>query len=266
MKVELFETYAQEIKRNMIFRVILPDGYDEKEMPGYPVLYLSDGQDLLHDEEAVDGHSWNYWNYYQKYKRFLPEVIIVAVNCPVNNAERTRLYAPYHKEFDVTGKNFEPVIDGQGVSYISWIVNELKPWIDRTYRTRPGKEYTAIGGSSTGALNAMYGIMAFPHIFTRVFSISGAFYIWFDCLELTIEKSDFNDLKYIYLDVGLCDEGRMTNSDKFIIGNKKMYQKFLELGFDNSQIDFQTFDYDQHSHKCFGRRFPDALRWIFQDL
>ena len=266
MKVELFETYAEKIQRNMVFRVILPDGYNENAEDYYPVLYLQDGQDLLNDEDAVDGKSWGYATYYSKYKRFLPEIIIIAIDCPNNNKERTRLYAPYYKYFDVKGRNFESEIDGKGADYVAWLVGDLKPWIDSKYRTKPGKEYTAIGGSSTGGLTAIYAIMTYPNTFIRVFTISAATYIWFDLLEKTMEESELIDLKYIYIDVGRNDVGRMTQSNEFVLGNQMIYQKFLDLGFDYSQLNFQIFDYDYHEHSCFGRRFPDALRWIFQDI
>lgn len=266
MKVEIFETYSQHLDRNMTFRVILPDFYEENMGKNYPVLYMQDGQDMLYDNEAYDGVSWDYASYYRKYSRYLPEIIIVAIDCPETNTERTRLYAPYHKQFDIQGRNFEPDIDGQGKAYISWIVHELKPWIDHKYRTRPEKEFTAIGGSSTGGVTTIYALMAFSDIFTRAFTLSAAFYIWFDCLNETIEESVFDNVKYIYMDVGGHDEGRMTQPEEFIQGNKMMYQKFLDLGFDDEQVEFRIFLRDYHDHRSFGRRFPDALRWIFKDI
>lgn len=266
MQVQRFETYAKGLKRNIKFRVILPKGYEQNTEKKYPVLYMQDGQDILSDDEATDGQSMNYASYYKKYWFSLPEIIIVAADCPMNNAERTRLYSPYHKCFDVKDQNFESEIDGQAREYLYWMVHDLKPWVDQNYRTKAGREFTAIGGSSTGGLAALYAVLAYPETFTRIFSLSGAFYIWFDCLEDSIEQANFDYLKYAYLDVGREDHGRFTTKEQFVEGNERLYQIFMELGFDDTQIEYQVFDYDRHEHKSLGRRFPDAIRWIFQDI
>lgn len=266
MRRDIFETYSKQLDQMMTFRIILPDGYQENPSKSYPVLYIQDGQDLLEDSEAFDGISWGYADYYKKYRQYLPEIIIVGIDCPSTNKARTRLYAPYHKCFELHGENFESEIDGQGKEYVSWIVHELKPWIDFRYRTRPEKEFTAIGGSSTAGVTSIYALMAHPDVFTRMFTISAAYYIWFDCLERTIEESHFENIKYVYIDVGGQDQGRMTKRDEFLKGNRMMYDKFLELGFDESQIAYSVFGHDTHDHRSFGRRFPDAIRWIFQDI
>lgn len=265
MTVELYETYSQNLNRNMTFRIILPDGYKTSEKE-YAVIYMQDGQDLLRDEEATDEISWNYEKYYSRYKKTLPDIIIVGVDCPDTNIARTRLYAPYHKSFVGNNRNFEDEIDGQGKEYVSWLVNELKPWVDNKYRTRPEKEFTAIGGSSTAGITAMYAVLTYPEIFTRVITISAAYYHWYKFLEQTVEEADLNNLRYIYMDVGGNDQGRMTQQEEFILGNQRMYDKFQELGFDENQVEFAVFEKDHHIHRDFGRRFPDALRWVFQDI
>ena len=40
----------------------------------------------------------------------------------------------------------------KGKNYCSFIVNELKPFIDDTYRTKKGRKYNAVIGSSMGGL------------------------------------------------------------------------------------------------------------------
>jgi len=53
---------------------------------------------------------------------------------------------------------------GGGDTYGRMLVEELKPWVDRTYRTRPDPEHTGIGGSSMGSLVSLYlGLKRPPH-------------------------------------------------------------------------------------------------------
>ncbi|MCT1901885.1 alpha/beta hydrolase [Oceanobacillus sojae] len=265
MNIDVFNTRLTPLNQNVIFRVMTPDSYDISRKR-YPVLYMNDGQDVFFDEEATDGESLGYIKYYEAFGKFLPEVILVGIDCPMDNVARTEQYAPYHKTFEVAGKNFEPEINGKGKEYLSWMVNELKPWIDVNYRTKPEREMTGIYGSSTAGVNSAYALMKYPNVFSRLISISSAYYIWFDCLERTIEESSFDHVKYIYMDVGTNERGRMTTEEQFVKGNVLMHQKFMDLGFDEKQMRFSILENDTHTHHCFGRRFPDALRWAFQDI
>lgn len=49
--------------------------------------------------------------------------------------------------------------------YLRFLVEELKPLIDRDYRTKPGRDSTFIMGSSMGGLISLYGICEYPQIF-----------------------------------------------------------------------------------------------------
>jgi len=246
------------------FRVFTPDSYDTGS-DSYPVLYLQDGQNIFTDEEAVDGHSWQFRNYYQKFRKFLPDVIIVAVDCPPSNELRTSFYIPFSRDFAGVGSTaYDGTVLGKGGDYISWIIEDLKPWIDRNYRTIPDAKFTAIGGDSSAGVLSLYAVVRHPLVFSRFLSLSGAFYIWYDFLEKEIDVSDFS-IEYCYLDVGGRDQGRITNPEQFGEGNRLVYDKLVGLGFSERQICYKVFPADNHSNYCFGRRFPDALRWIFQD-
>ena len=114
---------------HIIVRVMVPDGYGSGEKR-YPVLYINDGQDVFEDKDILWGEcSMDYKRYYGNYRRFLPEFIIVALVCPRERQERTRLYSPFtHK-----GKGNSPEdsdIVGIGKAYLDWIAEDLKPWVD----------------------------------------------------------------------------------------------------------------------------------------
>ena len=266
MEIRAFNTVITPFQMEVTFRVMVPDGYENGER-NYPVLYMNDGQDLFYDEDAINGRSMRYAKYYSQYSRFLPQVIIVGIDCPMNNAMRTRQYTPYTKCFDVPeGKNFEREIHGTGKEYVNWIAEELKPWIDRNYRTMPQARYTALGGYSTGGLLSVYGVVTRPAVFSRLLVMSGAFYIWMDCLEDTLEQYDLNHLRYIYLDAGSEDQGRMTTREQFAEGGQMLYEHFLSYGFNEDQLKFEVFEGMHHDPREFGLRFPDALRWIFKDI
>jgi len=59
-----------------------------------------------------------------------------------------------------------------GDAYLRFIVEELKPRIDATFRTKPGREHTAIAGSSMGGLISLYAAAEYPDVFGRVGAVS----------------------------------------------------------------------------------------------
>ncbi|MBQ6450813.1 MAG: alpha/beta hydrolase [Solobacterium sp.] len=267
MDIQVYQSHIDALKRDVTFRVMTPDGYEENNRR-YPVLYMQDGQDLFRDEDAVDGKSYRYEEYYRNFGAYLPKVIIVGIDCPANNTERSRLYAPYTKDFDVPeGVNFERHIEGQGKIYLQWLINELKPWIDSNYRTRTEGEYTGIGGFSIGALLSVYAGFAHTRHFSRVISLSGAVNIWMDKLEKTMDSSNLDCLKYVYLDTGANDSGRFSKPEDFIDGAETVYRKLLDYGFDSEHICLRISEESgSHSHEALRLRFPDAVRWIYRDL
>jgi predicted alpha/beta superfamily hydrolase len=61
---------------------------------------------------------------------------------------------------------------GRGLDYIRFIAEELKPFIDRTYRTEVDRESTMIGGSSLGGLIAMHACLEKPEVFGKCLAFS----------------------------------------------------------------------------------------------
>lgn len=69
-----------------------------------------------------------------------------------------------NKELQALGRTteiFQPVSD----NYLKFIVEELKPFIDRTFSTLPGRDHTFISGSSMGGSISMYAICEYPGVF-----------------------------------------------------------------------------------------------------
>ncbi len=267
MNINVYQSKIAFLNEEVTFRVMTPDGYEESRKR-YPVLYMQDGQNVFRDENATNGASYQYAEYYQKFSSFLPEIIVVGIDCPMNNTRRTKLYAPYTKEFDVPeGVYFEKRIEGQGEEYLDWLITELKPWIDTNFRTKPEGEYTGIGGFSIGALLSIYAGLKYTNYFSRVISLSGAMNIWMDKLLVTMDSSNLEQLKYVYIDTGNKDKGRFSKPEDFIAGAQTVYRKLLEYGFDEDHIYMRICEGSTgHDHQSVRLRFPDAVRWIFQDL
>jgi predicted alpha/beta superfamily hydrolase len=265
MHIDIFQSKLTPFNRDVMFRVMTPNGYEEGDRL-YPVLYMNDGQDIFRDEDSFSGHSIRYAEYYTDYARFTPQIIIVGIDCPPTNKERSKQYAPYTKQFEIPEwSTYEQEVIGEGKEYLEWMTKELKPWIDANYRTRKQGAFTGLGGFSSGTIISTYGVLSYPEVFSRLLCISGSFYNWMDCLDKTLEEAATDHIKYIYLDVSTNEQGRLTTAEQFLVGTKMMYDRFTQLGFDKTQIKYQVAKGLTHSQGGWRLRFPDAVRWIFQD-
>lgn len=98
--LEVYNTQAVSLNNVMTFRVMTPRNYETCNTQ-YPVLYAHDGQNIFQDETSVDGYSWKFEEYCKTHEKFLPKVIIVAIDSPQTNNKRTTLYTPFSKHFEV---------------------------------------------------------------------------------------------------------------------------------------------------------------------
>jgi predicted alpha/beta superfamily hydrolase len=56
--------------------------------------------------------------------------------------------------------------------YLAFIVHELKPFIDASYRTRTGRDDTFVMGSSMGGLISLYAVAEYPQVFGGAGAVS----------------------------------------------------------------------------------------------
>ena len=128
----------------------------------YPVLYLNDGQNVFDAATAFNGIEWGVDETAQRLIRsnLIEPLIIVAV--ANTGEERVHEYAPTRGEF----RQARDAADGLLQNYGRFLIEELKPFIDRTYRTRLDADSTGLGGSSLGGLATLVLGLWFPQFFT----------------------------------------------------------------------------------------------------
>ncbi len=148
-----------------------PPGYAEAPDVRYPVLYMHDGQNLFDPALAYGGVDWGIdeavLRLMQQHGH--PGVIIVGV---WNSAEARWLdYMPQQPAqlpavqaaFDHWGRAAGALVRSD--SYLKFLVEQLKPFIDATYRTLPGQQHTLVMGSSMGGLISLYALEQYPDVF-----------------------------------------------------------------------------------------------------
>ena len=153
--------------------VYLPPSYPTQPQRRYPVLYLHDGQNVFSSAGTNCAFGWGSWELDQTVDALcragkMQEIIMVAVdNSPARLTEYGgRHHAPGGPATNTAFENYE-----------AFLITELKPQIDREYRTLPGAAHTAVMGSSMGGLCSLALAWEHPEIFGGAASLSGAFMV-----------------------------------------------------------------------------------------
>src|SRR2546423_11328868 len=157
--------------------VYLPPGYRRFSRTRYPVLYLQDGQNVFDAATSFAGTEWSVDESAQRLIRenLIEQLIIVAI---ANTGEdRIHEYAPTPGVIETKGKR-KKRSRGLARVYGQFLIEELKPCIDKKYRTRREAEFTGLGGSSLGGLVTLAMGILFPETFSRLIVMSPS--IWWD--------------------------------------------------------------------------------------
>lgn len=197
------EINSRVLQKSRTVAVWLPPGYQESS-DRYPVFYLMDGQNLFDAATSAFGVEWQADETAMRLieQKRIPPLILVGV---WNTADRIEDYTPDRDELYRRGGNADV--------FLEFLCEDLKPYIDQTYRTRTEAHWTAIGGSSLGGLFALYAGQQRPEIFARCAAISPSLG-WADERQLIqIEKtsaSAFAGIHRLWVDMG---DSEGTDSD-----------------------------------------------------
>ncbi|MCP8967650.1 alpha/beta hydrolase [Ectobacillus ponti] len=236
--------------------VYLPEGYGEKR---YPVLYMHDGQNVFRDSEAVGGVSLGLEQYLAENGL---EVIVAAIHISTEKGFRVNEYCPW--EGGLLGRQLSGDAEPRaprGTEYVDWIVQELKPLIDHTYRTLP--EQTFMAGISLGAHISLYAAIRYPHIFKRIGAVSAGFYRNQEKLEDVLAAADLSGLERVYMDCGTREAGPEEEvSRAFLASNQAICDRLQEKGV---PVEFYIMEGAEHSYSCFRQRVPELLGALLKD-
>lgn len=227
--------------------IYLPPSYATL-VEGFPVVYVQDGGYLFREGLSKLKLMMR--------KKELREVILVGIGSDNRNDE----YTPWFAKAATAG-----FIDfgGQGINYLDFLANELKPYIDGHYRTMCNPENTAIVGASLGGLISIYAAYLHPQVFGRIASISGSF--WYeDFIQFMRSTHIVHCGRRIYMDVGALEGTDKKNIQKdMVIKTQQAYEVLLNQGFSLERCRFVIEEGADHEHSLFIRRFPIALQWLF---
>ncbi|MCW8802283.1 MAG: alpha/beta hydrolase-fold protein, partial [Candidatus Bathyarchaeota archaeon] len=223
--------------------VWLPPGYDSDFNKNYPVLYIHDGQNMVDPYTSSFQVDWQIDEASDSLirKELIEPIIIVGI---YNTPDRNQEYSE----------------DKLGYYYMNFIVDSLKLFVDRNYRTKPGRENTANGGGSLGGLISFILMWDYSQIFSKAVCFSPAF---------KIDQYDFIDNVKSY-------KGAMKNFKLFINNSDNELDLRLQPGVDEmleilkqqgyiegNNYYFHKVKNSLHSEKDWAKNIWRALIYLF---
>jgi len=237
--------------------VYLPPGYGASGTKHYPVFYMHDGQNLFDGATSfIPGQEWRVDEVAQSLiaaGKIEPLIVVGIYNAGV---ERVNEYtAAQDPKFKAGGK---------ADLYGRFLVEELKPFIDKTYRTEKDARHTGLGGSSLGGLISLYLGLKYPTVFTRIAVVSPAVW-WADnqIVRYTEEQSRRPPLR-IWLDIGT-KEGRDANEARAAVdGARRLKKTLIRKGWEEGKT-FKYFEAEgaEHNERAWAARIDQILEFLF---
>ncbi|RRJ65911.1 esterase family protein [Paenibacillus oralis] len=201
IKEEIDSKYLGE-KR--FLRIYLPPGYNE--ILSYPVVYCQDGEEFFNFGRIATHAN----------QLILDEGIdpFIIVGVEVDTKVRTEEYAPFGNRFD---------------AYTRCFTEEIIPFIERNYPVRRERGERVLAGDSLGATVSLHLALKKPELFSKIISLSGAYYE--PSLKLLSEETDLSCLS-LFMVVGLQEDHYTTDTGtyNFVELNRKAKALLEERG------------------------------------
>lgn len=260
---ERHEAFVSSFVAARTVDVWLPPGH---EHPGarFPVLYMHDGQNLFDASLSYSGVDWGVhtcieaahasgepldaivvgiWNTPARIREYMPEKPLERV---WNRAFRDRFVANY---------GGEPRSD----AYLRFLVEELKPFIDRTYPTLPDQENTFMMGSSMGGLVSLYALCEYPRTFHGVACLSTSWTVGGRVMLPYLQRYVPSPSSHrVYFDYGV--EAHIGTYEQL---QRSVSRLFMDKGYERGKtLLVERFPGEPHSESAWRGRVHVPLRFL----
>ncbi len=244
------EIRSKALSEARTLNIYLPEGYSDKDTASYPVIYLLDGsadEDFIHVAGLVQFCTFPWVNR-------LPKSIVVGIA----NTARVR-----DMTFPTTIKEEKEKFPASGGSakFISFIADELQPYISKRYRTNGQK--TIIGESLAGLL-AVEMLFKRPTLFDKYIIISPS--LWWDNGSLLNSRPAITDASpkmSIYIGVG--KEGLAPSAQPHVMEVDANVLADKLNGLNNKRMSVYLDYMPDENHATIGHQAVyNAFKWLYK--
>jgi predicted alpha/beta superfamily hydrolase len=235
----------------------LPPGYDRDAARRYPVAYLHDGQNLFEPERSAFGVSWRAGETADRlaWAGRIQPVILVGID---SVAERLSEYAPHPDPA-------QEVIEARANSYGRFVLEEVKPFVDRECRTLPGQAHAAVIGSSMGGLATLAMARRHPDRFALCGVLSPS--LWWArgrLLEELKADRDWMRRMRVWLCMGTHEGRQRGRVSPHVERTRRLVGLFDAAGLiPGRDYYYQEVSGGEHNEAAWAARFDKVLLYLF---
>lgn len=238
--------WMPQLNRHRKMWVYLPPNYDQNSQK-YPVLYMHDAQNIF----AENAYPYQKWQVGRTLNQLYEATNWACIVVGIEHGEEHRLseYSPY------PNSNHG---GGQGEAYLQFIIETLKPEVDKAFRTLPDAEHTLMIGSSMGGLVSIYAALKHGDVFGKVAAFSPSLW-WSDDIYALAAATPYNFVHKMVL------LGGEKESDGMLPDLLAMYYTLADNGYFEDKIHLDFYQDGTHTESFWGREFEKAIRWLMSD-
>ena len=246
-KHEQFRSRFLRNQRDLI--VYTPPGYGDQSWRHFPVLYLHDGQNLFDGATSfIPGQDWHVGQTADQCINAgtVEPLVIVGM---YNTKARIREYTP---------TQVPKLGGGRADRYAKFLLEEVKPFIDREYRTLSGSSRTGIGGSSLGGLVSLYLGLQHYRTFGRIAALSPS--VWWNQQVILrfAQTATVEPRPSIWLDIGTREGPRIVQDVE------RFRDVLLEKGWQlERDLHYERVEGAEHNEAAWAQRVGPFLQFLY---
>jgi len=245
-----YENFRSKFLRNQRDIVVyVPPDYDQQPERRYPVLYMHDGQNLFDAATAFNGQDWHVAQTadYAISTGLVEPLIVVGLY----NTGKTRL-----REYTPT--SVPRLGGGRADRYAKFLIEEVKPVVDRDYRTKQEASQTGLAGSSLGGLVSIYLGLKFSNVFSKIAALSPS--VWWNQRVIVrfAQAAPVERRPRIWLDIGTREGPRIVDDVE------KFRDVLLSKGWQNDRdLHYERVEGAEHNEAAWAARVGPFLQFLF---
>ncbi|PCK18579.1 esterase [Bacillus pumilus] len=214
-----------------------------------PAVFVQDGSSLfrtqlLQIERMIEAN-------------IISPIIIVGIH-PFNRLDE---YTPWKAP---SLRSHFPDFKGEAQTYLSFLANDLLPYIQKQYPVKQTCNEHSHIGASLGGLFAIYTLLMRPTLFKNIATISGSF--WYQNFLPYAKQQCIQFVDHlVYLSVG-SEEGKgKTSAQRHMpLFTKQLHDLLSQKGMQKWQLQYHIEQGEGHHLRQFQRNFLSAIKWFYK--
>ena len=257
-------TYLLKQGQRRAVRTYLPPDYEHSDRD-LPVLYMFDGQNLFDRTTTAFGMEWGID---ETLEQLVGEgatggVVVVGVDSPGGPTQRYAEYTAWDWMLDGTP------IRADGAATADFLVDQVIPYVQRTYRVARDRARVGLAGSSMGGYMTLYAGVRHAPVFGRLLAFSPVVLdepMAGHHLHEMLSHAAFPPGTWVYLDMGSAEDLGYVDHPARLVENLAATTASLRASVvPPERLVSRVVPGATHDEHAWGDRFAEVLLWAFGD-